>query len=485
MTHSVAVPLWLLLLLLAASAWLLLERVLVPSVRWLFRRKVNQAIEEMNRRLRLELPPFKLNRRQVLIDRLTYDPQVLEVAQAWTQQQGLPPAVAIERVRRYATEICPSFNAYMYFRIGSALARALVRMLYRVRVAYADKPAFLAIAPRSSLVFVINHRSNMDYILASYMVVRHAALSYAVGEWARVWPVQQLIRSMGAYFVRRNSGDELYRKVLARYVQMAIEGGIVQAVFPEGGLSRDGHLRPPKLGLIDYMVRSFDAQAERDVVFIPVGINYDRVLEDRSLLLSTSDAERAPGAWAATRNTLAFILRNLLLRLRNEWRRFGHAAVQFGRPLSLRAYCAEHAIDFRSGDAQQRHAKVAALAEHLLSEVAANIPVLSVPLIALTLLAEPGRRYTALELKAALQERLDSLRRDGNRYLLHDAASSQAIDNALAMMAVRHLLLEDDGLYRLNPAEQPLLAYYAHSIAHLFAQPAQPSSSPPWQTPAP
>ena len=474
MTHPVAVPLWLLLVLLAAGTWLLAERVLVPSVRWLFRRKVNQAIEQMNRRLRLELPPFKLNRRQVLIDRLTYDPQVLEVAQAWAAQQGVPPAVAIERVRRYATEICPSFNAYMYFRIGNALARGLVRMLYWVRVAYADKQAFLAIAPRSSLVFVINHRSNMDYLLASYMAVRHAALSYAVGEWARVWPVQQLIRSMGAYFVRRNSGDELYRKVLARYVQMAVDGGIVQAVFPEGGLSRDGHLRPPKLGLIDYLVRNFDAQGERDVVFIPVGVNYDRVLEDRSLLLSADDTQRAPSVFQATRNTLGFITRNLVLRLRNEWRRFGYAAVQFGRPLSLREYCTREAVDFRSGDAALRHAQVAQLAAHLLKAVADNIPVLSVPLIALTLLDEPTRRYTALELKAALQTRLDSLRRDGGRYLIYDAASSYASDNALAMMEVRRLLLVEDDLYRLNPQEQTLVSYYARSIAHLFATQAEP-----------
>jgi len=478
MTTAVAVPLWLLLVLLAASAWLLLERVLVPSVRWLLRRKVNQAIEEMNRRLRLELPPFKLNRRQILIDRLTYDPQVLEVAQQWAQDNKLPAALAIERVRRYATEICPSFNAYMYFRIGNALARGLVRMLYWVRVAYADKPAFLAIAPRSSLVFVINHRSNMDYLLASYMAVRHAALSYAVGEWARVWPIQQLIRSMGAYFVRRNSGDELYRKVLARYVQMAIDGGIVQAVFPEGGLSRDGLMRRPKLGLIDYMVRNFDAQADRDVVFIPVGVNYDRVLEDRTLLRASEDNQPPASALAAMGTTLTFVARNVVLRLRNEWRRFGYAAVQFGRPLSLREYCAHHQLDFRAGDAAQRHAKVAQLADHLLAQVAQNIPVLSVPLVALTLLDDATRRYTSLELKAALQTRLDELRRDGSRYLIYDAASSYAIDNALAMMQARHLLLlEEDDLYRLNPDEQPVVEYYARSIAHLFSAARVPSQT--------
>ena len=112
---------------------------------------------------------------------------------------------------------------------------------------------------------------------------------------------------MGAYFVRRGSGDALYRKVLSRYVHMAIEGGIIQAVFPEGGLSRDGRLRPPKLGLLDYMVRTFDPAGERDVVFVPVGINYDRVLEDRTLLLESTRPREKPGKMAALRNTLGFI----------------------------------------------------------------------------------------------------------------------------------------------------------------------------------
>ena len=98
--------------------------------------------------------------------------------------------------------------------------------------------------PRSC--FVMNHRSNMDYVLVAYLAATRTALSYAVGEWARIWPLQTLIRTLGAYFVRRSSGDGLYRLVLARYVQMATAGGVVQAVYPEGGLSRDGRVRPPK-----------------------------------------------------------------------------------------------------------------------------------------------------------------------------------------------------------------------------------------------
>ena len=112
--------------------------------------------------------------------------------------------------------------------------------------------------PDASVVFVINHRSNMDYVLVTYLVSESSALSYAVGEWARVWALQRLIRAMGGYFVRRDSSNPLYRKVLARYVHMATTSGVAQAVFPEGGLTRDGALRPPKLGLLSYMVSGFD-----------------------------------------------------------------------------------------------------------------------------------------------------------------------------------------------------------------------------------
>ena len=70
-------------------------------------------------------------------------------------------------------------------------------------------------------------------------------VAQAVGEWARIWPLQQLIRAMGAYFVRRNSNNPVYRRVLERYVHMATEAGVAQAMYPEGGLSRDGRLREP------------------------------------------------------------------------------------------------------------------------------------------------------------------------------------------------------------------------------------------------
>lgn len=94
-------------------------------------------------------------------------------------------------------------------------------------------------------LFVDEHNGPFNARLAERLVAEKAALSYAVSEWARIWPLQTLIRAMGAYFVRRNSKDPLYRKVLERYVAMATQAGVTQAVFLEGGpLARRAAARP-------------------------------------------------------------------------------------------------------------------------------------------------------------------------------------------------------------------------------------------------
>ncbi|HET7200286.1 MAG TPA: 1-acyl-sn-glycerol-3-phosphate acyltransferase, partial [Burkholderiales bacterium] len=237
------------------AVWALYEHVLAPTLHFLVTHPANQVIDELGERLRIGIRPFQRTKRQALIHRLLTDPRVQAAAENFARENRVSVPAALRRVERYAREIVPRFNAYFYFRVGYLLGRWIARSLYRVRIGYLDSDGIAKIAPDATVVFVMNHRSNMDYILAAYLAADQAALSYAVGEWARIWPLSALIRAMGAYFVRRNSKDELYRRVLERYVAMATEAGVPQAVFPEGGLSRDGRMREPRLGVLDYMLR--------------------------------------------------------------------------------------------------------------------------------------------------------------------------------------------------------------------------------------
>lgn len=467
MSRSVGLPLWLVLLLAALSAVALLDRLLVPSVRWYLRRRVNQVIEEVNTRLALQIPAFHRTKRQVLIDRLLYDPKVVEAVDEQAREHGLPRKVALARVETYAREIVPAFNAYFYFRIGYWMSRKVAQLLYRVRMGATDEAGLATVAPGSTVVFLMNHRSNMDYILVGYLAASRTALSYAVGEWARIWPLQTLIRSTGAYFVRRNSGDPLYRRVLERYIHMATSAGVPQAVYPEGGLSRDGRLRRPKLGVLDYMLRGFDPQGERDLVFIPVGINYDRVLEDRTLLLDTQPEARRPGAGKAARTTFRFVLRNLSLMLRSRWHRFGYACVSFGTPVSMRRWLTERNLDLRKLDKEARAEPLERLGAELMGAVGRVIPALPVPLVASVFVDRPEDALSELDLKAEVHRRMAELEAAGAHVYIPRRDREYAITAGLRMLTLRHLVEEADGLFRACPEEMRVLRYYANSIAHL------------------
>lgn len=468
MTSTIELPLWFVIIAGFLALIAFVERLLTPAVRWFFRRRVNRAIEELNTRLKLKIRPFGLTKRRILVDRLAYDPEVVAAAEAYAEEEDMPLEVAMANAQRYASEIVPSFNAYAYFRVGTRLARAISTALYRVRLGYTNEEALAGVDPNATVIFVMNHRSNMDYVLVTYLASASTALSYAVGEWARVAILQHLIRSMGAYFIRRNARNVLYRRVLARYVAMATEAGVTQAVFPEGGLSRDGKLRPVKLGLLSYILNGYDPEG-RDIVFIPVGLNYDRVLEDRTLIAEIDGkSERVSGSTKFKR-TMGFIWKNFKLRLAGRWHRFGYACVSFGSPVSMKAELKQRRIKNPVNLSQKRRANlVEAIGGDLMVAVGDVVPVLPVSVVSTVLQDAGGSGMNLLSIKAAAGRLMDDLVAGGAHVHIPHADHDYAVEAGLRMLVLRHVVeMDDEGNYRVADGEDSLVAYYANAIAHL------------------
>ena len=458
MTQVVSVPFWLLLLILGFAAVTFASHFLFPSVRWFFRRRAEGVVARLNARLTRPIEPFKLAQRYDTIQRLIYDPKVIEAVAAYAEEEGVPRNVAHEKARDYAREIVPSFSATAYFGFGTRAARWLSRMLYRVRVGFVDEVGLAAIPAGATVVFVMNHRSNMDYVLVTFMAAeRSTTLSYAVGEWARVWPLSVLIRSMGAYFIRRKSRGMLYRRVLARYVQIATAEGVTQAVFPEGGLSLDGRVGEPRLGILSYITAA--ETAGRDVVFVPVAINYDRVIEDRFLVAAARDGTRR--FKVPVLQSIGYILRRLGQKLTGRFLRYGYAAVSFGAPLSLAAFQGKHKSDVTE-----------AIGHELMSRIRALVPALPVPILATVLLEHGDLDRPALE--AAFQARVDRLRAAGAYVHVPRGSVGLAVRLAQEHLVLRGVLNDDAGVTRIVERDRPLLEYYAASIEHLARAPAAP-----------
>lgn len=452
MTQTVEMPLWLLLLMLGLAAVAALDKIMMPSVRWYFRRRLEKAVAHLNTRLERPIQPFKLARRYDMIQRLIYDPQVSVAIAAHAKEMDVPENVAFEEARSYAREIVPSFSASAYFGFAIGAARFLSNALYRVRLSEYDEGVISKIDPDATVIFVMNHRSNMDYVLVTYLAAQQSALSYAVGEWARVWPLSRLIKAMGAYFIRRKSRNELYRKVLARYVRLATDAGVTQAVFPEGGLSLTGSLMPPKLGLLKYILDGFDP-AGRDVVFVPVALNYDRVLEDQILNRAANDPENRFKARIGV--VAGKTLKQILLRFVGRYHRFGYAAVSIGQPLSL--------AKFSKGKGEN---VTVLLAQALIEQIGSVVAVLPVPVVSTLILKNPSMNRA--EIDRAFNDLIDDLPAANVRIAKHD--KDMSIEYGLHQMTARGLIVESDGQYSANPEQVEILQFYANSIRHLMPE---------------
>ncbi len=458
MLQTVELPLWALVLILGFAAVTFASHFLFPSVRWFFRRRMERAIARLNTRLQRPIEPFRIMRRQDQVTRLIYDPQVMEAVREYARSEGVPPNVAFEKARSYAREIVPGFSTATYFGFAIKLAQRVSQGLYKVRIGGADSPALAQIDSRAAVVFVMNHRSNMDYVLITWLASSHSALSYAVGEWARVWPLKALIRAMGAYFIRRRYSNSLYRAILARYVQMSIQQGTTQAIFPEGGLSLNGLVGPAKRGLLHYIVRGYNISDNADVVFVPVALNYDRILEDRILIeAGMKGIRRFP---VRVRVVIGNGLRTLWQKFRRRFTPFGYAAVCYGEPVSLRAFLT-----------QQPDASTETLAETLMERIRAAVPVLPVPFVAAALVRCGGSAQER-ELKAAC----DQLRQEliARRAWMHleDTQDGQLMADGLEAMQKRGLIARASGEVRVAPGQQEVLGFYAASVLQRCDAPA-------------
>ncbi|NRB05270.1 MAG: 1-acyl-sn-glycerol-3-phosphate acyltransferase [Rhodobacteraceae bacterium] len=444
MTGTITLPIWAFILILLFAAVTFASHFLFPSVRWFFRRRLERAVARLNTRLTRPIEPFKLARRYDMIQRLSYDPEVSQAIAEHAKAEGVPENVAFQDAQRYAREIVPSFSAFTYFGLGIRIARWLGTLLYDVKTPPSNEKVLEPISPDATVVFVMNHRSNTDYVLVTYLAAQASALSYAVGEWARVWPLSRLIKSMGAYFIRRKSRNALYRKVLARYVQLATKGGVTQAVFPEGGLSLDGQLMPPKMGILAYILDAWEPDG-RDIAFVPVAINYDRVLEDRVLIAAHKRGDRRFGAKISV--IASFILEKIWLKLRGRYTGFGTAAVVFGSPVLMSGYKTRPDLD--------------GLANDLMARIKDNMPVLGVPLMATVFLnaQAPLTQAEAIEAGKALLTKMNSagaISGDPDKILA----------GAINQMAQRHMIEEGTQGWSARSEEHDVMAFYANTVAH-------------------
>jgi glycerol-3-phosphate O-acyltransferase len=439
---------------------------------FLLRRESNRLAARALLRHRARVDRFKLASRAHVRDRLMRDRSILAAAREHAREQGITDGAALDRARGYVDEIVPFFNVIAYFQIGYRISRAALNLFYKVTVEFEDRRALQRLPKDAVLLYLMNHRSNADYVLVGYALSGQVAISYAVGEWARAFPLEYLFKAFGAYFVRRRYREALYHTVLERYVQLITKQGVTQGIFLEGGLTRDGKLRAPKIGLLDYVIGiAREPEYRRRLHVVPVAVNYDRVLEDRSLLLELARADgvgaRRPSRLKQFSDVAHYVAWNLGRLATRRWKRYGRAAVVIGRPVPLEPWF-DRETDLFEVPRRERLARVQRLSDSIMTIIGGLIPVTPVALACAAIQSLDADFLPRAQLLHRMEEMRGALVELNGRVIRGDRDIAETFDRAWRMLRMRRILIQTGDGFAVSPRNRGLISYYANSISHLL-----------------
>jgi glycerol-3-phosphate O-acyltransferase len=432
----------------------------------------------LQREQRIHVDRFKLKRRHAEIELEVFGSRdIVRAIQDYAKQHHVSVDEAKRKAGIYLKEIVPKFNLLAYYRIGGPMAKGIMNFLYRVVVERKPlRDLNERVGKGAAVIYMINHRSNADYVLVAHMLFKFISLSYAIGEWARVWPLNHVFKWFGGYFVRRRYREPLYHAVLAKFVQTITKHGVTQGVFIEGGLTRDGAFQKPKLGMLDYLVTAKrDPEFTAPLFIIPTAVNYDRVLEDRSLTQELLGREERSTKSEKLRTTFDYLFRSFFRGIFRRFKRYGYAVVTFGEPVSIDEFAREHP-GLLAETYEERKPAMQELAELVMKEISEAIPVTPVSLVATIF-----TRRSVLTNRQMFEE-IERLREEWRErpWLLREKTPAEIWKAARQVLELRHLIVpveqwrddlfdgggapELEDAWQWNPDEKALRDYYANAL---------------------
>jgi glycerol-3-phosphate O-acyltransferase len=313
---------------------------------------------------------------------------------------------------------------------------------------------------RHPLVFLPSHRSYLDpVVLRTALHEQDFPPNHVLGGInVGFWPIGPVARRSGYVFIRRSfKDDEVYKLALREYMAYLMRKRFNLEWYIEGGRSRTGKLRPPRYGLLAYLVEAFRAGGVDDVQLVPVSIVYDQLYEVGAMAAEERGAQKAAEG-----------IRWLVGYARAQGRRLGHVYVRVGEPLSLREALAE---DSEAGT--RRRNDVEKVAFEVCYRIGSATPITASSLVTLALLGVEDRALTLAEIRAILEPLLDyvdhrRLPMTGDVELRTMEVLERTLDALCSGGPVRRFSEGAETVWGIAPDRHLEAAFYRNAAVHFF-----------------
>ncbi len=418
------------------------------------------ALERAERRLRGSRYKVPMLVRDELLARRSTRARLTELA----NEIGEQPAKVAQRAARYLKEIAASHSPYVIDLLALAI-RTLLRRAYGTELRYdrAELKVLYEMGQRHPLVFLPSHKSQLDHLVLQLVLWENGLPQNhtAGGINLNFFPVGQLVRRAGVFFIRRSFKDnEVYKLVLRLYIAYLLEKRFSLEWYIEGGRSRSGKLRAPRFGMLNYVYEAWEAGASENVVLIPVSIAYDQQFD-------LSDYAREQRGESKRGESVRYVVDSV----RRLGRPHGSVHLRFGRPLSLRD-------ERRPGGADaDRQLAVQKLAFDVAVRINEVTPITPISLVTLALLGTRDRALSIDETLRALEPYLDYVKRQElptTEPLQLDTPErvQEALDALAAGGVVSRYDAGPEPVYAIGADQELAAAYYRNTIIHFFVDAA-------------
>ena len=428
-------------------------------------RKLARVLRVHFRRVRTAVIGPDLSHRRTVVDSVLNSEAVRTAIAATATKERITHVKARQKAARYAREIAADYSQPFVRSVSFLLASFWNKLYDGISMHHFD--GLRAIAPGHEIVYVPCHRSHADYVLMSFQLYESGVVvpHIAAGVNLNLPVLGPFLRRGGAFFLRRSfKANALYSVVFSEYVSQLVQRGVPLEYFIEGTRSRSGRLLAPRAGMLAMTVRAFLRAPRRPVLFQPVYIGYEKLMEGRAYIGELSGRPKQKESWFA-----------LLKGLRALRQRYGRVTLSFGEPVALDPLLEAAAPDWRkdSGEAKPEWLPgvIDTLAGRIQVEINRAADVNPINLIAVVLLAAPRHALAEADLLGQL-ELMKAILTElpySDRVTVTPMAPADIIAYAEQMGWIHRIAHPLGDVLAVEGEKAVLLSYFRNNVLHLFA----------------
>ncbi len=422
-------------------------------------------IDRINSRIRINRGAEKLSRTEIK-ELVLQDKNVQEAVARTAAEKNEREDKVRKKAESYVDEIAADQKIQVYHGLYYLLRLLFKTLFDRVDYHDSDFAKLKKYNEKGSLIFVSSHKSHFDYLFLGYLSFIHQMTVpfMAAGKNLSFWPIGPILRSGGAFFLRRSlKGLELYTKVFAAYVKVLVREKTNLNFYIEGGRSRTGKLLAPKLGLLSFLLDvAFDGEFE-DLTFVPCYVGYDQIPEEKSYLSELSGHEKEKESF-----------RSLLSSRKIFGKRYGTVYMRFHEPLSFREFC-ERSIkgcSLTGITLSERRQLTHDFAYYLMSAMIEASAVNAIELSSAAVVCEGSVEFSHDDLVASAGRIAYLLGCRGVQVTDSCSDVKVALDESLGLFKKRKFLLFSpeaplrDRVYAINPERLANIEFYKNTLVN-------------------